>query len=425
MSSEDAAITAEGFRLADESAPRAGHRRPSVRRGLPAELRRSVYLDCSATTPVAPEVFEAMRPYFCQDFANASGAYAMGRRARGALEGARAQMAELLGCRPAELVLTSGGSESDNLALRGAAHAAKREGRGRHLITSAIEHEAILATGRQLQREEGFELSILPVDGQGRVDPDSVFDALRPDTVLVSLMLANNEVGSLQPVAEIGAELRRRGVLLHCDAVQAAAWCDLNVDRLQVDLMSLSAHKFYGPKGVGLLYVRQGTPIDCLQTGGGHEQGLRSGTENVAGAVGMATALRMACEGREALCQRAGRLRRRLVAELTRLPELRLTGHPEGRIPGHASFCVDGVPADALLLGMDMHGICASSGSACSAGKLKPSHVLTAMGIPDHLAIGALRFSFGRYTSREDIDHVLAVLPPLVEGLRQVSDPGP
>ncbi|MCB0216993.1 MAG: cysteine desulfurase [Caldilineae bacterium] len=385
------------------------------------ESPRLVYLDCSATTPVAPEVLEAMLPFFTERFANASGAYAMGRQARVALETARSRMAGLLGCAPSELVITSGGSESDNLALRGAAHALREAGRGQHLITSPIEHEAILATCHQLADMEGFALTVLPVDAQGRVDPVDVLAALRPDTSLVSIMMANNEVGTLQPIAEIGAELRARGIVFHTDAVQAGAWCDLDVERLGVDLMSLSAHKFYGPKGVGLLYVRSGTPIHCVQTGGGHEQGLRSGTENVAGAVGMSLALELAQSQREAVCARAAGLRDRLIEALLALPGLQLTGHPTDRIPGHASFCVEGAPADALLLGMDMHGICASSGSACSAGKLHASHVLTAMGVPEALAHGALRFSLGRYTSQADIDYTVEVLRPLIERLRRLS----
>lgn len=382
---------------------------------------RSVYMDCSATTPVDPEVLEAMLPYFSEVFANPSGAYSLGRQARRALEGARGTVAGVLGCRPEEVVFTSGGSESDNLALRGAARAMREAGRGAHCLTSPIEHEAVLATLHALEAHEGFTLTVLPVDGQGRVTVDDALAALRPDTVLVSLMLANNEVGSLQPVAEIGAALRSRGILMHSDAVQAGAWVDLNVDRLNVDLLSLSAHKFYGPKGVGVLYIRQGTPLSSCQTGGGHESGRRAGTENVAGAVGLARALELTQADRVAACARAAALRQRLVAGLLAIEGVQLTGHPTERLAGHVSVCVAGAPADALILGLDMRGICASSGSACSSGKVAASHVLTAMGLDAELARGALRLSLGRHTSAEDVDHVIAVLTALVPRLRAVA----
>ncbi|MBK7782242.1 MAG: cysteine desulfurase [Ardenticatenia bacterium] len=382
---------------------------------------RSVYMDCSATTPVDPEVLEAMLPYFSEVFANPSGAYSLGRQARRALEEARATVAGILGCRPEEVVFTSGGSESDNLALRGAARAMRDAGRGAHCLSGPIEHEAILATFHDLEAHEGFDLTVLDVDHHGQVAVDQVVAAVRPDTVLLSLMLANNEVGSLQPVAAIGAALRPRGILVHTDAVQAGAWVDLDVDRLNVDLLSLSAHKFYGPKGVGVLYVREGTPLVSCQTGGGHEFGRRAGTENVAGAVGLARALELTQSDREAACIRAAGLRDRLISGLAAIDGVVLTGHPTERLAGHASVCVAGVPADALILGLDMRGICASSGSACSSGKVAASHVLTAMGVDAELARGALRLSLGRHTSAEDVDHVIAVLTALVPRLRAVA----
>jgi len=380
-----------------------------------------VYLDCSATTPVAPEVLEAMLPYFHDQFGNASSAYSLGRRARGALEAARLDVATVLGCRPGEVVFTSGGSESDNLALRGVATAMRARGRGAHIVTTDIEHEAVLATVHQLASCAGFELTVVGVDAHGRVDAEAVLDAVRPDTAVVSVMLANNEVGTVQPVAEIGAHLRERGVPFHTDAVQAAAWMDLDVEKLRVDLLSLSAHKFYGPKGVGVLYVREGTPLVSCQTGGGQEFGWRSGTHNVAGAVGLAAALRLAAAGREEACARVRALRDRLVAAITAIDDIRLTGHPEERLPNHASFWVGGVRADALLLGLDMRGICASSGSACSSGKVAPSHVLSAMGVPDEQATGALRFSLGHMTRPADVDAVIEILPPLVARLRRAG----
>lgn len=382
---------------------------------------RSVYMDCSATTPVDPEVLEAMLPYFGEVFANPSGAYSLGRQARRALEGARETVAGILGCRPEEIVFTSGGSESDNLALRGAARAMRDAGRGAHCISGPIEHEAVLATLHAMEAHEGFAVTVLPVDDHGRVRVADALAALRPDTVLLSLMLANNEVGSLQPVAEIGAALRPRGVLVHSDAVQAGAWMDLDVERLNVDLLSLSAHKFYGPKGVGVLYVREGTPLSSCQTGGGHESGRRAGTENVAGAVGLARALALTQSDRAAACARAAGLRDRLIGGLLAVEGVVLTGHPTERLAGHVSVCVAGVPADALILGLDMRGICASSGSACSSGKVAASHVLTAMGVAPDLARGALRLSLGRHSTAEDVDHVIAVMTALVPRLRAVA----
>lgn len=406
-------------RSAAGDAPGASHLdAPRRAPGLPC---RPVYLDHSATTPVAPEVVEAMLPYFTTYYGNASGAYSLARASRGALEGARTTVAGVLGCRAHEVVFTSGGSESDNLALRGAAHAWRTAGRdGGHLITTAIEHEAVLATAHDLERE-GYAVTVVGVDGDGRVDPAVVAAAVRPDTFLASVMLANNEVGTVEPVAEIAARLRPLGIAVHTDAVQAAAWLDIDVDALGVDLMSLSAHKFYGPKGVGVLYVRDGTPIAPLQTGGGQERHRRAGTENVAGAVGLATALRRAADDRAAVAPRLTALRDRLIDGLTADPAIHLTGHRTRRMPNHVSICVDDVRADVLLLGLDLHGICASSGSACSSGKVEPSHVLSAMGVPAARAAGALRLSLGRQTSDADVDHVLAVLPRLVADLRAVG----
>lgn len=397
---------------------------PAPWRKPPGTPRDLIYMDCSATTPLAPEVLEAMLPFFTEGFGNPSSAYGLGRKAREAVETARAEVARCLGCGPGEIVFTSGGTESDNLAIRGVALALRDAGRGRHLVTTAIEHEAVLATMHQLEAAEGFETSVVEVDGEGRVDLEAVLDALRPDTVLVSVMLANNEVGTIEPVAEIGRHLRERGIPFHTDAVQAATWLDLDVDRLEVDLLSISAHKFYGPKGAGALYIRSGTPYaGTCQTGGGQEGGRRAGTHNVPGIVGLAAALTRAGQGREAAGARLRPLRDRLIAGLEACEGIRLTGHRHERLPGHASFCVRGAPADALLLGLDMQGICASSGSACSAGKLAPSHVLTAMGLPAEEASGALRFSLGAMTGEAEVERLLEVLPPLIERLRAVCAP--
>jgi cysteine desulfurase len=380
-----------------------------------------IYLDCSATTPLAPEVLDAMRPYLEGGFGNASGAYSVGRKARSAVEEARRTVASVLGCESGEVVFTSGGSESDNLAIRGAALAARAAGGRPHLVTTAVEHKAVLATVHEAVCHLGCTETVIPVDGEGWVDPEAVLDAVGPDTALVSVMLANNEVGTLEPVADIGEHLRARGVLFHTDAVQAGAWLDMDVNALNVDLLSLSAHKFYGPKGVGVLYVRAGTALVPQQTGGGQEHGHRAGTENVAGIVGLATALAMCARERAAAVGRVRALRDRLIRGLGALDGVRLTGHPSRRLPHHASFCIDGVRADTLLLGLDMRGICASSASACSSGRLDPSHVLTAMGVPDHEAIGALRLSLGRGTTDADIDQVLAAVPALVARLRAAA----
>jgi cysteine desulfurase len=383
-----------------------------------------VYLDHAATTPMAPEVLEAMVPFFRDVFGNPSGAYRCGRKARAALGEARERVAACLGCASGEIVFTSGGTESDNLAVRGAALAARAAGKGHHVVTTAIEHKAVLATLHELEAL-GFTHTVVGVDAHGRVAVDDVLAALRPETALVSVMLANNEVGTLQPVAELGAALRAHDVVLHTDAVQAAAWMDLDVAALQVDMLSLSAHKLYGPKGVGALYVRAGLALPAMQTGGGQESGRRSGTENVAGAVGLATALELGRLDRPATNQRVAALRDRLVAAVAALPDTLVTGHPTARLPGHGSVCIGGVRADVLLLGLDMRGICASSGSACSAGSVSISHVLAALGVPEDMALGALRFSLGRHTTAAEIDYVVDVLPPLVARAREHLAPTP
>lgn len=380
-----------------------------------------VYLDHSATTPMAAEVLAAMEPYLNGAFGNASGAYSLGRAARAAVESARRTVAEVLGCEPGEVVFTSGGTESDNLAVRGVAEAALLAGRPMHLVTTAVEHPAVLDSVRWLVRGRGCAATVVGVDGTGRVDPAELLAALQPNTALVSVMLANNEVGTLQPVAEIGAALRAHGVPLHTDAVQCPSWLELKVDALQVDLLSLSAHKFHGPKGVGVLYVRRGLDLAPQQRGGGQEHGHRGGTENVAGIVGLATALALVQGERRAVAERIAALRDRLVAGLTAIEGVRLTGDAHRRLPHHASFVVAGARADVLLAGLDLGGVCASSGSACASGKLSASHVLTAMGVADEEALGALRFSLGRVTAATDVERVMELLPPLIQRVRQAA----
>jgi cysteine desulfurase len=380
---------------------------------------RRIYLDHSATTPVDPRVVEAMAPYWSAVFGNSESAHAFGQAAANALERARQTVADVLGCRPAEIVFTGSGSEADNLALHGVAWAARCSGRGNHIVTTPVEHHAVGRTADQLRDLFGFEVTHVPVDGCGRVDPDDVAAAIRPDTILVSVMTANNEVGTVQPVAEIGRICRERGVPFHSDAVQAAGRLPLNVKDLNVDLMALSAHKFYGPKGVGLLYVRRDTPFVSLLTGGDHERGRRPGTVNVAGAVGLATALRLAEEEREAETTRLQRLRDRLIeGVLASVPESRLTGHPTERLAHHASFAFRGVEGDALVLCLDLEGIAASSGAACAEGQPESSFVLAAMGVCRDWGIGSLRLTLGHGNDEADVARVLEILPGIIERLR-------
>ena len=381
---------------------------------------RAIYLDHAATTATDPRVLEAMLPYFDVEYANPSSLYAHAGRARGALDAARRTVAEALGARPTEVIFTGCGTESDNLALRGVALARRRE--GNHIITTPIEHAAVLNTCAQLEREFGFRVTYLPVDATGRVDPDDVGRAITPSTVLVSVMYANNEVGTIEPIAEIARVARARGVTVHTDAVQAAGSLDLDVERLGVDLLSISGHKFYAPKGVGALYVRQGTPILPTQTGGGQERGLRAGTENVPYIVGMARALEIATAERETEAARLRALRDRLLVGLmATVPDARVTGHLTERLPNNASLAFRGLEGEALLLRLDMAGVRASTGSACASHDEGPSHVLTALGLDTVAARGSLRLTLGRENTDEDIDHVLGVLPSIVETLRAMS----
>ncbi len=379
-----------------------------------------IYLDHAATTPVDPRAVEAMQPYWGDAFGNTSSIHGAGRAALRGLERARQRVAEVLGCNPLEIAFTGCGTESDNLALRGVAWAARRSGRGNHIITTPIEHHAVGTTAEQLRDLHEFDVTFVDVDEFGRVDPDAIGRAIRPDTCLVGVMYANNEVGTIQPLREIGAIAKRAGIVFHTDAVQAGGALELTVDQLNVDLLALSAHKFYGPKGVGVLYVRSGTELAPALTGGGHERGRRPGTVNVAGAVGLATALTLAQENRESENARVVALRDRLVADvLERVPRVKLTGHPTERLPNSASFAIKGVEGESVLLALDLEGICVSTGSACTTGEAEPSFVLTAMGLPREWAVGSLRMTLGHLTRPEDIDTVLDVLPGVIERLRQ------
>jgi len=381
---------------------------------------RFIYLDHAATTPVDPRVVEAMLPYFEEKFGNPSSIHRAGGEARAAVEKARQTVAELLGAKPSEIIFTSCGTESDNLALRGVAFALK--GRGNHIITTPIEHHAIGHTCEQLAKEFGMEITYLPVDSFGLVDPDDVARAITERTVLISIMYANNEVGTIEPIAEIGKIAREKGILFHTDAVQAGGHLPLNVDKLHVDLLSLSGHKFYAPKGVGILYVREGTPLLPTQTGGGQERHLRAGTENVPYIVGLAKALQLAYEEMESEVARLRSLRDRLIrGVLERIPDAQLTGHPTQRLPNNASFVFKGVDGEAILMQLDLAGVAASTGSACSSGESTPSHVLLAMGIDPLLARSSLRLTLGRRNTSEDVEFVLAILPQIVEKLRAIS----
>jgi cysteine desulfurase len=383
---------------------------------------QTVYLDHAATTAVDPRVVEAMLPYWTQQYGNASSIYTLGREAHRAMELARRTVADILNCTPKEVVFTSCGTESDNLALRGVAFERRRHGGKNHIITSPIEHHAVLHTAEQLEKHFGFEITYLPVDRYGMVDPADVDRAIRPETALISIMYANNEVGTIEPIREIGDIARTHKVPFHTDAVQAGAALSLDVKALSVDLLSLSAHKFYGPKGVGVLYARRGVPFLPMQTGGSHEHKRRAGTENVAYIVGLATALRLAYEELEESNARITRLRDRLISGvLERIPDSQLSGHPTQRLPNNASFLFRYIEGESILLNLDRMGVAASSGSACTSGSLEPSHVLTAMGFAHEVAHGSLRLTLGKDNTDQDIDHVLEILPGIIEKLRKMS----
>jgi cysteine desulfurase len=383
---------------------------------------RTIYLDHAATTPVDPRVVQAMLPFWTEQWGNASSIYSLGRQASQALEEARQSVAHILNCPPKEIIFTSCGTESDNLALRGVAFERQKRAKKNHIITSSIEHHAIAHTVEQLVKHFGFEATYLPVDRFGLVDPADVERAIRPETAVVSIMYANNEVGTIQPIAEIGRITREHKVPFHTDAVQAGGTLSLDVEALNVDLMSLSAHKFYGPKGVGLLYARRGVPLLPMQTGGGHERNRRAGTENVPYVVGLATALRLAWDEAEETNARLARLRDRLVAGvLERIPDSQLSGHPTQRLSNNASFLFRYVEGESILLNLDQMGVAASSGSACTSGSLEPSHVLMAMGYAHEVAHGSLRLTLGKGNTEEEIDRALEGLPGIIDKLRRMS----
>jgi cysteine desulfurase len=385
--------------------------------------RRQVYLDHSATTPVRPEVLAAMLPYFAGKFGNASSVHSWGYEAREAINDAREKVASLIEAAPNEILFTSGGTESDNLAIRGVARA--RKSKGNHLITSQIEHHAVLHTFEALQKE-GFDVTFVPCDKYGLIDPDGVRKAIRKDTILISVMHGQNEVGTIEPVKEIGAIAREHGVLFHTDAVQSVGKVPINVNDMNIDLLTLSSHKIYGPKGVGALYVKRGVRLTPQLTGGAHERRMRAGTENVPGIVGFGEACRLAKAELPEESRRLTKLRDKLIEGILRqIPDVILNGHPVLRLPHNVNVSIKYLEGESILLNLDRMGVAASSGSACTSGSLEPSHVLLAMGLTHETAHGSLRFALGMSNTEEDIDYVLEVLPPIVEKLRAMSPIGP
>jgi cysteine desulfurase len=380
-----------------------------------------IYLDHAATTAVRPEVVEAMLPYLAERPGNPSSIYALGRDARRAVDDAREEIAALLGARPQEILFTGGGTEADNAAIKGVAFSARQRGGGTHIITTQIEHHAVLHTCEWLE-QFGFETTYLPVDRHGLVDPAAVEAAISDRTALISVMYANNEVGTIEPIADISRIARGRKIPFHTDAVQAGGQLDLHVQRLGIDLLSLSAHKFYGPKGVGLLYVRSGARWQPQQQGGAQERNRRAGTENTAGIVGMATALRLAYAELDRANAHLSGMRDRLIAGvLEGIRGAELTGHPTRRLPNNASFVFEHVEGESILLSLDVKEIYASSGSACTSGALEPSHVITALGYAPEVARGSLRLTLGRDNTDAEIDRVLTVLPEAIAALRAMS----
>ena len=388
------------------------------------DTRSIIYMDHAGTTSLAPEVLQAMTPYFTQHFGNPSSIHTIGQEARYALDEARERVARILNCRPREIVFTGGGTESDNAAIIGVATALQET--GNHIITSSVEHHAILHTCQHLE-SQGYEATYLPVDPHGIVQPDTVYHAITPRTTLVSIMYANNEIGAINPLPQIAAAIKQRAaelsrtILFHTDAVQAAGYLPLDVKMLGADLLSLSGHKFHGPKGTGVLYIRRGAPFLPLILGGGQERERRSGTENIPGIIGLSVALETADAQRDQTAQHCAALRDRIIREiLDRIPNTRLNGHPTQRLPNNANFSFAGIEGEPILLGLDLAGIAASSGSACSSGSLEPSHVLLALGQSAETARGSLRLTLGKNNTQAEVDYLLQTLPDLIDRLRKL-----
>lgn len=380
---------------------------------------KRVYLDNAATTRLLPEVLDAMVPYMTELYGNPSSPHDFGQKAASGLNKARQQVADAINADPSEIIFMSGGSEADNMAIRGIAERYSKK--GKHIITTVVEHHAVLHTCQLLERN-GYEVTYLPVDEYGMVTVDQVREAMRPDTVLVTVMFANNEVGTIMPIKEIGALCREKGVYFHTDAVQAVGHLPIDVKAMNIDMLSMSAHKFHGPKGVGALYVRKGIILPSLIVGGAQERNRRAGTENVPGIVGMGKAIEMALDNLEEKAEKMKKLRDKLITELPkRIPEIKLNGHPTIRLPNNVNYSIKYIEGESILLMLDLNGIAASSGSACTSGSLDPSHVLLAMGLTHEIAHGSVRMTLSDETTEEDIDRVLEVLPQVAEKLRRMS----
>lgn len=380
---------------------------------------KRIYLDNAATTKLSPVVLDEMMPYLTEIYGNPSSPHYFGQQTGAAVDKARQQVANALNADPSEIIFMSGGSEADNMAIRGIAERYSK--RGKHIITTAVEHHAVLHTC-QLLEKQGYEVTYLPVDEYGMITVDQVREAIRPDTVLVTVMFANNEVGTIMPISQIGALCREKGVFFHTDAVQAVGHLPINVKEMNIDMLSMSAHKFHGPKGVGALFVRKGIILPSLILGGAQERNRRAGTENVPGIVGMGKAIELAYEDLEGKSSRMIALRDKLIREIPqRIHEVKLNGHPSIRLPNNVNFSIKYIEGESILLMLDLNGIAASSGSACTSGSLDPSHVLLAMGLTHEIAHGSVRMTLSEETSEEDIDHVLEVLPKVAERLRKMS----
>jgi len=380
---------------------------------------RKVYFDHSATTAMDPKVVEAMLPFMSEKFGNPSSIHSFGREVKVALEEARESIAEFLKVRAADIYLTSGGTESDNMAIKGAAYQLKSK--GKHIITSKVEHHAVLHTCEALEKE-GFEVTYLAPDKYGMVHPETVAEAIRKDTILISIMHANNEVGAINSIDEIGKVARGKGVLFHCDAVQSFGKIPIDLSKLPVDLMSMSGHKIYGPKGVGILYIKKGVRLEKIIFGGEHERGRRPGTENIPGIIGLAKAVELRQSGMKKITKNVKKLRDMFYDKvMEKIPRVFLNGHPEQRLSGHLNLSFQGIEGEALLLSLDLKGVAASSGSACTSGSIDPSHVLSAMGVKPDLAQSSIRFTLGKDNTKEDVEYTLEILPEIVQRLRSMS----
>jgi len=382
-------------------------------------MERYIYMDNAATTRVKKEVLDEMLPYFTENYGNPSSIYTLGGKSKNAIEVARERVAKAINADPKEIFFTAGGSEADNWAIKGVAFANKNK--GNHIITSKIEHHAVLHTCEYLEKH-GFRVTYLDVDEYGMIDLEQLEKSITDDTILISIMFANNEIGTIQPVKEIGQIARKHGVYFHTDAVQAVGHIKIDVDELNIDLLSMAAHKFYGPKGVGALYIRKGVKVDSLIAGGGQERNRRAGTENVPGIVGMGKAIELAYEHLEENNARLIKLRDKLINKvMENIDHVRLNGHPTKRLPGNVNLCFEYIEGESMLLSLDMEGIAASSGSACTSGSLEPSHVLLAIGLPHEIAHGSLRLSLGDFNTEEEVDYVVEKLIEIVSRLRAMS----